>query len=76
VLEAVSRLSVEDRDLLELLTWEGLSRAQLATVFGVSQGAIAVRIYRARRRLAAALTQQARSRSGHSRSDLEEAGHA
>jgi RNA polymerase sigma-70 factor, ECF subfamily len=55
VLVALSGLGADDRDLLELMAWEGLSRAQLATVFDVSQGTIAVRIYRAKRRLAVAI---------------------
>jgi RNA polymerase sigma-70 factor (ECF subfamily) len=49
-------LGDDDRELLELLTWDGLTRTQLAAVFGVSTGTIAVRVHRAKRRLARALT--------------------
>jgi DNA-directed RNA polymerase specialized sigma24 family protein len=78
MLTALSLLAEEDRDLLEFLAWEGLSRSQLAAVFGVSRGVIGVRIYRARRRLARVLPQ----RSGDTtiaRDELsarKEAGHA
>jgi RNA polymerase sigma-70 factor (ECF subfamily) len=58
VLTALSLLAEDDQDLLEFLAWEGLSRSQLAAVFGVSRGVIGVRIYRARRRLARVLAQR------------------
>jgi RNA polymerase sigma-70 factor (ECF subfamily) len=52
---ALSKLSDRDRELLLLTAWEGLEPAQAARVLGCSQSALAVRLYRARRRLAAAL---------------------
>jgi RNA polymerase sigma-70 factor, ECF subfamily len=36
ILRALDRLGDDDRELLELLTWDGLTRTQLAAVFDVS----------------------------------------
>ena len=54
ILPALKSLEADDRDLLELLAWDGLTREQLAAVFGVNRATIAVRVHRARRKLAAA----------------------
>jgi RNA polymerase sigma-70 factor (ECF subfamily) len=56
-------LGDDDRELLELLAWDGLTRTQLAAVFGVSRGTIAVRVHRAKRRLARALAGSAEIRA-------------
>jgi RNA polymerase sigma-70 factor (ECF subfamily) len=48
---AIDRLLPAEREVLELLAWEGLSPAQAAEVLGCSRAAIAVRMHRARRRL-------------------------
>jgi RNA polymerase sigma factor (sigma-70 family) len=53
--EALSTLSVRDREALLLVAWEGLSSAQAAVVLGCSPQAFRVRNHRARRRLEAAL---------------------
>jgi RNA polymerase sigma-70 factor (ECF subfamily) len=58
---ALATLGDDDRELLELLTWDGLTRPQLAAVFGVSTGTIAVRVHRAKRRLAHALASSAQT---------------
>jgi RNA polymerase sigma-70 factor (ECF subfamily) len=47
---ALDGLPPADREVLELLAWEGLSAAQAADVLGCSRAAIAVRLHRARRR--------------------------
>lgn len=52
---ALSELSDRDRELLLLIAWEGLTPAEAATVLGCSRNALAVRLHRARRRLALAL---------------------
>jgi RNA polymerase sigma-70 factor, ECF subfamily len=44
-----------DRDVLGLVTWEGLSLEQTAAVLGCSRTAAKLRVHRARRRLAKAL---------------------
>jgi RNA polymerase sigma-70 factor, ECF subfamily len=55
VLRALGSLSEADQELLLLVAWEGLDREQLASTLGVASGALAVRLYRARRRFARAL---------------------
>ncbi|MFC6086346.1 RNA polymerase sigma factor [Sphaerisporangium aureirubrum] len=49
---AFQRLGADDRELLSLVSWEGLDTAQVATVLGCSRGAVRVRLHRARKRLA------------------------
>lgn len=51
VLEALTRLSERDRELLLLIAWEGLSIPEAAVALGCSAGAAKVRLHRARRRL-------------------------
>lgn len=55
VFEALARLSESDQELLLLTAWEELSVAQIAAVLGVARGTVAVRLHRARRRLARVL---------------------
>ncbi|MCW2882479.1 MAG: polymerase, sigma-24 subunit, subfamily [Sphaerisporangium sp.] len=50
--EAFQRLSPDDRELLSLVSWEGLDTAEIATVLGCSRGAVRLRLHRARKRLA------------------------
>jgi RNA polymerase sigma factor (sigma-70 family) len=53
---ALAALSESDRELILLMAWEGLSAAQAAHVLGLRPNALAVRLHRARQRLAAGLT--------------------
>ncbi|WP_053226191.1 RNA polymerase sigma factor [Solirubrobacter soli] len=55
VLQAFATLSERDREALRLTAWERLSLADGARSAGVTRAAFAVRVSRARRRLAAAL---------------------
>jgi RNA polymerase sigma-70 factor (ECF subfamily) len=55
VLHALSLLSDTDQEVLRLLEWEGLTRAQVASMLGVSRSAIDRRIGRAYRKLRAIL---------------------
>jgi RNA polymerase sigma factor (sigma-70 family) len=48
---ALALLSERDQEVLVLVAWDGLDRAQAAEVLGISAGAFAVRLHRARRRL-------------------------
>lgn len=54
-LGALRRLRAEDREILMLVGWEGLDRTEVAEVLGCSPGTAGVRLYRARRRLEAAM---------------------
>ncbi|WP_027644571.1 RNA polymerase sigma factor [Salinispora oceanensis] len=56
VRRALAELSEQDQEALRLAAWEGLDAGAAATVMGCSRAAYKVRLYRARRRLAAALT--------------------
>ena len=57
VLQAFAALGDRDREALRLVAWEGLSLADSARVAGTTRLAFAMRVSRARRRLAAALDQ-------------------
>jgi RNA polymerase sigma-70 factor (ECF subfamily) len=65
VREALDQLSPEDRELVTLIAWEGLSPAQAGTALDLSPGAARVRLHRARTRLRAALTTPASTEESH-----------
>ena len=50
--EAFGRLSDDDRELLALIGWEGLTPAEASIVLGCSGGTVRIRLHRARKRLA------------------------
>ena len=52
---AMDQLSSADREVLQLVAWEGLDHAAAARVLGCSVTAVKVRVHRARRRLGAVL---------------------
>lgn len=52
---ALAQLSSQDRELVMLVAWDGLSPSQAADVLGISSGASRTRLHRARSRLAQAL---------------------
>lgn len=52
---ALDQLSVDDRELLMLTGWDGLTPSQSATVLGVPADVVRVRLHRARHRLREAL---------------------
>ncbi len=56
VAQALAQLSARDREVLLLIAWEGLDPAQAARVLGCSRNALAVRLHRARKRFAGALS--------------------
>jgi RNA polymerase sigma factor (sigma-70 family) len=53
--EALTALSEGDREVLMLVAWEGLEPERAAVVVGCSRRAFAMRLHRARRRLADAM---------------------
>jgi RNA polymerase sigma-70 factor (ECF subfamily) len=63
VLRALRALAPADQELLLLVAWDQLNRRQVAHVLGTSAGTVAVRLHRARRRLARALNPRAPARS-------------
>ena len=59
VQRALAGLGQRDRELLMLIAWEGLRVNQAAQALGVRAGTLAVRLHRARQRLARALAAEA-----------------
>jgi RNA polymerase sigma-70 factor (ECF subfamily) len=55
VLRALASLPDADRELLTLLAWQGLNQRDAARALGCSTATLAVRLHRARRRLARAM---------------------
>lgn len=55
IVDALERLSVDDREVLRLAAWDGLSHAEIGTVLGCSTNAVGIRLHRARKRLAVEL---------------------
>ena len=53
--EALAQLSAEDRELVTLIAWEGLTPAGAAAALGLTAGAARTRLHRARARLRAVL---------------------
>jgi RNA polymerase sigma factor (sigma-70 family) len=51
LLAAIDRLSPNDREVLALVYWDGLTTAEAATVLGCSAPSLRVRLHRARKRL-------------------------
>ena len=54
-LQALAGLSEADRELLTLISWQGLNTKQAARVLGCTTATLTVRLHRARRRLEKAL---------------------
>jgi len=61
VRQALEQLSARDRELLQLIGWDELDAAGAAEVLGCSARTLAVRLHRARRRLAKSLEAQDQS---------------
>ena len=53
--EALAQLPPQDREVLLLAAWEGLTSNEVATVLGIRASAARVRLHRARKRLRATL---------------------
>jgi RNA polymerase sigma factor (sigma-70 family) len=69
---ALARLGEEDRELLMLSSWEGLSPGEIATVLDLPAVTLRSRLHRARKRLRAELTRaQAVGNPGHLTVNLE-----
>jgi RNA polymerase sigma factor (sigma-70 family) len=64
VLEAVARLRPLDREVLLLTAWDALSHRQVASMFGCSENAVAIRAHRARARLAEELSEELSASGG------------
>jgi RNA polymerase sigma-70 factor (ECF subfamily) len=65
VLAALAQLSDDDRELLILVAWHGLSPSQAAEVIGCSTATFSVRLHRARGRLEHAMALDSESDGPH-----------
>ncbi|MCB0993534.1 MAG: RNA polymerase sigma factor [Acidimicrobiales bacterium] len=75
VLQALDRLRPDDRELLRLVAWEELSHAEIAEVLGCSVNAVAIRLHRARKRLAGAMRTRGAALDAPPRKDPAPPGH-
>jgi len=57
---ALASLSPADQEILRLVAWEELGNQQIAGVLGITPNAVAIRLHRARARLADALARNSR----------------
>jgi RNA polymerase sigma-70 factor, ECF subfamily len=64
VVYAMKQLGPRDQEVLRLAAWEGLSLKELSVALGCSQNAAALRLHRARQRLASEVTKENQA-SGH-----------
>jgi RNA polymerase sigma-70 factor (ECF subfamily) len=58
VAAAFDRLRPEERELLALVAWEGLSAVEIAMILGCSPNAVRIRLHRARRKLTRRLDEE------------------
>jgi RNA polymerase sigma-70 factor (ECF subfamily) len=65
ILAALRELRPEAQEVLRLAAWEGLTNAELAVALGCSENAAAIRLHRARKRLADEL-EKGSEPAGHS----------
>lgn len=52
VRDALDRLKPDDREILTLAAWDGMSNSEIAAAVGLTPSAVAVRLHRAKKRLA------------------------
>ncbi len=73
VLRAMTALDEDDRELLLLVSWEGLAPGEAARVLEISSLAARSRLHRARRRLRTLLEERESAPRGGTELDMEEA---
>ncbi|MFI6280318.1 RNA polymerase sigma factor [Streptomyces sp. NPDC050988] len=71
---ALAEMSDRDREVLMLVSWDGLEPPVAARVMGCSRGAFLVRLHRARRRLERAITDDSSRVAAGATSALPEGG--
>lgn len=60
ILTALATLRERDQEVLRLVAWEELSHGEIAALVGCSENAVAIRVHRARDRLAKAIEREER----------------
>lgn len=63
---ALASLSARDREVLRLVTWDGLTHAEVAVVLGCAESTVSSRVARARARLRRALDDRSSAGAGGS----------
>lgn len=63
ITSAIGSLSNDDRELVILTAWEGLTVTEIGEVLGLSAGNVSVRLHRARKHLRSALGDQSNTAS-------------
>ncbi|MBI4933067.1 MAG: sigma-70 family RNA polymerase sigma factor [Actinobacteria bacterium] len=63
--EALAELSADDREIVRLWAWEGLPPRDIAVVLDITPNAAAIRVHRAKSRLAEAVTRKSGGVPGH-----------
>ena len=58
VVAALKELPPSEREVIELIAWDGLSPTEVATALGIPRATVYVRIHRARRRLSRRLLEE------------------
>ena len=74
LIDAVSRLSRTDQEIILLNLWEELSPGEIATVLGISRDAVDQRYPRAKQRLARELDPKRFMKRRATQSDVREGG--
>lgn len=64
---ALADLDTDDREIVRLWAWEDLQPREIAVVLDISANAAAIRVHRAKRRLADAMERKSRADAGHRR---------
>jgi RNA polymerase sigma-70 factor, ECF subfamily len=76
VLDALSSLREDDRELLCLLVWDGVDKREAAEILECSVVTLGVRLHRARKRFDAALRAQSADAAAHASSQRDDASPA
>jgi RNA polymerase sigma-70 factor (ECF subfamily) len=66
VLTVIDKLGADDRELVKLIVWDGLTHAEVATLLGCSTNAVGIRWHRPLKRLRSELAEP----TNHTRSTL------
>jgi RNA polymerase sigma-70 factor (ECF subfamily) len=71
---ALAQLRPDDQELIRLWAWEDLAPSEIAAVLNVSANAVSIRLHRARRQLAAILTDERGKDGSSAGQELDETG--
>jgi RNA polymerase sigma-70 factor (ECF subfamily) len=72
IVDALRRLKPDEREVLLLAAWEGLSHAEIGAAMGLSANAVGIRVHRAKKRLAEEMERE----GAPARKESASAGHS